>query len=323
MKAVLFEKPIKANEMKIVEVPKPKIRPGWVLIKVKGFGLNRAELILRNHEIAADYIQKPVVPGIECVGEIHDGGNSRFNKGDKVVALMGGMGRSFNGSYSEYALVPAHHVFKVETAMDWVELAAIPETFYTAYGSLFESLQLKGDDILLVHGATSALGLAAIQLAKTVGATVIGTSRREERLDLLREVGCDHALVDDENLVAKIKDIYPKGITKILELVGAHTIARTAKLLRIGGIVCVTGKLGGGQTNGLDLIRLLPNGTYLCGFYSNYPTQPVIDDIFRIIEQHNIKPVIGRVFDFEQIGEAHEVMENNLAQGKIVIRMSE
>ena len=102
--------------------------------------MNHSEQILRLSEIEAPYIQKPVVPGIECVGEIADPSDTTFKKGQKVVSLMGGMGRSFNGGYAEYALLPAHHVFAVETDLPWDTLAAVPETFFTAWGSLFECL---------------------------------------------------------------------------------------------------------------------------------------------------------------------------------------
>lgn len=175
--------------------------------------------------------------------------------------------------------------------------------------------------MLLVHGATSALGLAAIQLAKTTGAKVIGTTRKSERLEMLKRTGCDIALIDDEDLYANILKEFPEGITKILELVGAAAVENSAKLLRKKGIVCITGQLGGHGSRGMDLIRLIPNGTYLCGFYSNFPNQESIDKIFRLIENHQIKPVIGRVFDFAKIAQAHAVMEKNEAMGKIVIRM--
>ena len=116
MKAVVLSEPTPADQVRLTEVPIPQVRPGWVLVKVRAFGLNHSEQILRLNEIRAEYIRKPIIPGIECAGEIADPFDSRFQKGDKVVALMGGMGRSFNGSYAEYALLPADHVFPVHTA---------------------------------------------------------------------------------------------------------------------------------------------------------------------------------------------------------------
>ena len=133
MKAVVLTEPTQAEDVFLSDVPVPQIRSGWVLVKIKAFGLNHSEQILRLSEIQADYIQKPIIPGIECVGEVAAPSDSPLQEGQKVVALMGGMGRSFNGSYAQYALLPASHVFPVETELSWTELAAVPETYFTAW----------------------------------------------------------------------------------------------------------------------------------------------------------------------------------------------
>ena len=133
MKAVVLTKPCKAEEMTLTEIPVPLTRPGWVLIKVRAFGINHSEVLLRQFEVAQNYIKKPIVPGIECVVEVINPSDSGLEKSQRVIALMGGMGRIFNGSYAEYALLPVSHVFPIESNLNWDELAAIPETFYTAY----------------------------------------------------------------------------------------------------------------------------------------------------------------------------------------------
>jgi len=321
MRAVVLNGTCEANKMQVSQIGMPAVKPGWVLVKVKAFGLNHAELVLRQYEADASYIKKPMVPGIECVGVIEDPSDSHFLKGEKVVALMGGMGRSFDGSYAEYALLPQSHIFSVNTTLDWTKMAAIPETFFTAHGSLFECLQLEKDDILLVHGATSALGLAAIQLAKATGCIVIGTSRKPERLDFLRDVGADYVVVDNERLNDEILGAFPNGISKVLELVGPVAIPKTSKLLKKHGIICSTGQLGGTPKDGFDVIKNIPNGVYLSSFYSNYPTQEIMDDIFKMIDEHHIVPIIGNVMTLDEIGTAHELMERNQANGKIVIQM--
>lgn len=219
MKAVVLTKPTKAEDVVLSDVEIPKVKPGWVLVKIKAFGLNHSEQILREFEIENDYIQKPVIPGIECVGEIADASDSGLNVGQKVVALMGGMGRSFNGSYAEYALLPVHHVFPVESKLTWAEMGAIPETYFTAWGSLFECLHLQPSDRLLIRGATCALGYVSVQLAKALGCTVIGTTHKEEKLSLLKEAGCDEAILDDGSM----KEIIG-GVNKALELVGIKTL---------------------------------------------------------------------------------------------------
>ena len=146
MKAVVLQSPTQGHRVALTEVPVPKVRPGWVLIKVKAFGMNHSEQILRLSEINAGYIQKPIIPGIECVGEIADPSDSNLQPGQKVAALMGGMVRSFNGSYAQYVLAPVSHVFAVQSDLSWEKLAAIPETYFTAWGSLFQGLKLEASD---------------------------------------------------------------------------------------------------------------------------------------------------------------------------------
>jgi NADPH:quinone reductase-like Zn-dependent oxidoreductase len=321
MKAVMLYGTCTPQELRISEVAVPEVKPGWVLIKVKAFGLNHAELVLRKQEAAAPYIQHPIIPGIECVGEIMDSSDSVFRTGDRVVALMGGMGRSFHGSYAELALLPVSHVFIANTELEWTKMAAVPETFFTAYGSLIDCLQLVKDDVLLIHGATSALGLTAIQLGKTIGCTVIGTTRKKERFELLKKVGADYAVLDDATLTEQIFGIMPHGITKVLELVGEAAVPLTSKLLKKHGIICVTGQLGDNSRQGFDVIKNIPNGVYLSSFYSNYPTQERMDEIFGIIKKNQIEPVIGQILPFDEITVAHEMMEENKANGKIVIQV--
>lgn len=320
MKAVVLYKTCLPNELTVCEVPIPEVKPGWVLIQIKAFGLNRSELMMREYEANASYIQLPRILGIECVGEIADGSDSVFRKGQKVVALMGGMGRSFDGSYAEYTLVPTKNVFSVETDLDWTELAAIPETYFTAYGSLFNCLQLSPEDVLLVRGGTSAAGLAAIQLAKSIGATVLASTRKEGKRDLLISQGADKVLIDDGTLKNQLQSLFPHGVNKVLELIGPATLLESASLLRHHGIVCVTGILGKkGTIDHFYPIKDIPTGVYLTGFSSNYPTQRIIDDIFYRIKIHNLHPTIAKVFALSEIGQAHRLMENNEANGKVVI----
>lgn len=315
MKAVVLTGITPAEQVKLSEVDIPQVKPGWVLMKIHGFGMNHSEQILRLSEIEAPYIQKPVIPGIECVGEIADPSDTAFVKGQKVVALMGGMGRSFNGGYAEYALLPAHHVFAVETDLPWDALAAVPETFFTAWGSLFECLQLKKEDTLLIRGATCALGYAAIQLAKGLGCRVIATTHRENKLSLLEDA--DEAILDDGQLAGKIH-----GATKALELIGPKTLGDTLRTVKHGGIVCNTGILGGVFTlNDFDPIKDIPNGVYLTGFFSNFPTQQVINDIFAFLNVHRIVPTYGAHFTFDQVQDACIALDSHKVNGKIVVTM--
>jgi NADPH:quinone reductase len=322
MKAVVLYKTCRPEELTISEIPIPETKPGWVLIKVKAFGLNRSELMMREYEGNASYIQLPRVLGIECAGEIEEPSDSSFHQGQRIVALMGGMGRSFDGSYAEYTLVPSKNVFSVDSNYDWEELGAIPETYFTAWGSVMDCLQLSPHDTLLVRGGTSATGLAAVQLAKSIGATVLASTRNVDKREILLRQGADHVVIDDGTLKEQVLRIFPSGVNKILELIGAATLFESASLLRHHGIVCVTGILGKkGTLDNFYPIKDLPSGVYLTGFSSNSPSQPVINDIFEHVHKHNLHPAISKVYTLEEIGLAHTLMEINSANGKIVVKL--
>lgn len=306
--------------MHVSEIPIPEVCSGWVLVKIHAAGLNHSEAILRMFEIENDYIRKPIVPGIECVGEVVDPSDSGLAKGDKVIALMGGMGRSFNGSYAEYALLPATNVFKVKTDLDWVSLAAIPETYFTAYGSLTECLLLNESDTLLVRGATSTVGQAAIQLGKALGAKVIAACRKEKDFGRLKAIGADVCVLDDGHLAESLpSEMRPN---KVLELVGPATLQDSLRCVKKPGYVCNTGILGNVFTvEHFDPIKYIPNGVFLTGFFSNFPTQGIIDSMFKLINRKHIKPLYAKVFRLDEVAEAHTLLEKGGAGGKIILKM--
>ena len=320
MKAVLISKSCRAAELTVSEIPIPEVKSGWVLVRVRAAGLNHSEALLRGREIEEDYIHKPIGPGIECVGEVADPSDTSFRIGERVVCLMGGMGRSFNGSYAEYALLPQHNVFKVTIPLDWVSLAAVPETYFTAYGSLKECLLLCNDDVLLVRGATSTVGQAAIQLGKAMGATVVAACRRETSFPLLKSIGADACVIDDG---AISKRELPYKPNKVLELIGPKTLQDSLNAV-VGrpGYVCCTGVLGNVfYVSHFEPIRYIPNGVFLSSFYSNYPTQEVMDEIFALMHLHQLRPLYTKVFPLDHIADAHTLLDQGGAGGKIVLTM--
>ncbi len=320
MKACILNHSCEARDLKLTDIEMPKVKDDWVLVKVMAFGMNHSEVLFRKFEIDSPNFKKPVVPGIECAGIIEDPSDSGFQKGDKVIALMGGMGRTFNGSYEEYALLPASHVFKVDSKLDWINLAAIPETYYTAYGSLFTCLNLHEHDSILVRGGTSALGIASILLAKSLGCRIIATTTSESKSELLENLGVDKVIVDRNDF----KEQMDEKVDKILELVGVKTLLESMSYLKPGGICCHTGILGGVYAlDDFDPIKQIPNGTYLTGFYSNYPTQEEIDEMMDFIDKYAITPRIGNVYLFEEIAKAQEDMEKGKTNGKAVVVVSE
>jgi alcohol dehydrogenase groES domain protein len=320
MKAIVIEKPCSANELKISEIPVPKIKSGHVLIKINAFGINRAEIFTRNG--LSPSVEFPRVIGIECTGIIEDPSDSHFKKGDKVFTLMGGLGREFGGSYAEYTLVPENQVYPLQLPEEnWEILAAYPELYYTAYGSLFKSLKLQNDETLLIRGGTGSVALAAMQLAKSINVKTVATTRDEQKIGFLKENGADYVIIENDNFENQLKSYFPQGIDKVLELIGASTLKSSLKSLKQGGTVCMTGCLGGWIVDSFEPLVDIPSESYLTSFDSTTVNKDTIRDMFDFIEKYNIKPRISKVFPLEEIGAAHFFLESNKANGKIVIKV--
>ncbi|MFK4341062.1 MULTISPECIES: zinc-binding alcohol dehydrogenase family protein [unclassified Paenibacillus] len=318
MRAVILDKPCGPQDLVVREVPIPDVKPGWVRVKIKAFGINRSEMFTRQGHSPS--VKLPRIIGIECVGEIEDPSDSTFKKGQRVVSLMGGLGREFDGSYAEYALIPWTQVYPIHHEMDWAEFAAIPEMFYTAYASLFDCLRLIEGETLLIRGGTSSVGLAALQLAKSAGATVISTTRDRNKLDDVKQAGADYVLLDDERLTEQLLAIAPKGVNKVLELVGTVTLKQSLSLVSECGILCMSGILGSQwQINNFEPLVDIPTGVYFTAFTSEFVKENLLIDLFNYIKKNKIKPPIAKVFTLDQIHEAHLLMESNSANGKIVV----
>jgi NADPH:quinone reductase-like Zn-dependent oxidoreductase len=194
-------------------------------------------------------------------------------------------------------------------------LGAVPETYFTAWGSLFECLRLTAEDTLLIRGATCALGYASIQIAKALGCHVIATTHRAEKLPLI--TGTDEAVLDDGKLTGKFH-----GVTKAIDLIGPRNLKDTLTAVEKGGIVCQTGILGGVYAlNGFDPIKDIPNGVYLTGFFSNYPTQQIMDEIFAFLNKKNLVPACRQVYNFENIRDAVATQDEGVVNGKIVVKV--
>lgn len=241
MKAVVLYKPGKAGNLVVEERTIPEPAGDDILIKIKAFGLNRSELMTRKG--LSPSVKLPRVLGIECVGEVEKDPSGKLKKAQKVAALMGEMGRAFDGSYQEYAVLPRSIVHPFESDLDWPTLGALPEMFHTVSGSLDKALHLGQKDSLLIRGSTSSVGMLALQMAKHSGATVIATTRSDDKKNLLMQNGADYVIVDDGNIAPSVKNIFPAGVNKVLELVGANTLKDSLACCAPGGSVCFTGML--------------------------------------------------------------------------------
>jgi len=318
MKAMVLEKPCSAEEMKIKNVPIPEVKEGWVLVKVKAFGINRAEIFTRQGDSPS--VKLPRIIGIECVGTVENPSDSSLKKGDKVFSMMNGMGRKFEGSYAEYILIPKNQVYLLKLSEEsWEKLAAYPELYYTAYASLFRSLKLEKGETLLIRGGTGSVALAAVQLAKAINVKVAATTRSMSKEQFLKEKGVDEVIIEDEKFYENLRKLFPEGVDKVLELIGSPTLKSSLKSVKQGGTVCMTGCLGGWVINEFELLDDIISESYLTSFNSTYVNENVVSEMFDFIEKYSIKPEISRVFTLDEISEAHKFLEGNKANGKVVV----
>jgi NADPH2:quinone reductase len=320
MRAIQLDAPGPPTALKIREIPKPQPRDGWVMLRVEAFGLNRSELHTRLG-LAGPDVTFPRVLGIEATGVIEAAPGTDFIVGTKAVAVTGGMGRSFDGGYAEYTLVPASCVIPVETELDWARLGALPEILQTAWGSLTEGIDLPDGGSLLIRGGTSSVGLMAALLAKRRGATVFSTTRRADRADALRAVGVDHVLVDDGNIADAVRAIAPGGVDGALELVGAPTLHDTLRACRPGGTTCFTGMLSNKWIiESFYPIDFIPTGVRLTAFGAgaSYLSSEVLTDVAGAIHRGELDwPV--EVYAMDDIARAHDDMEHNRVTAKQVV----
>lgn len=322
MRAVVLDAPGPPEALRIRELPVPVPEPGWVLIEVKAFGLNRSELMTRQGQSPG--VEFPRVLGIEAVGVVARAPGGEFQPGQQVVAMMGGMGRAFDGGYAEYTCVPAAQVIALKSGLDWATLGAVPELLQTAYGSLTVGLDIQPGQTLLIRGGTSSVGLAAALLAKDRGLTVLATTRREERFDLLHAVGVDHPIVDTGEIAQAVWDLVPGGVDAAIELVGTDALRDTLLATRTQGTVCFTGMLSQVWTvpdwYPMDYI---PNGVRLT-VYSGDATDlpaPVLQAFVDDLASGRLT-LPTQTFAFEDIVAAHTAMETNTATGKLVIALA-
>ncbi|KAJ5801958.1 NAD(P)-binding protein [Penicillium pulvis] len=318
--------------------PKPTLpSQDWVLIRVRAAGLNRAELrsrhgfpghILEFNLFAKEYrADPPKVIGEEMVGEVEKAGsNTEFKSGDKVVAWMFGGGKAFDGSYAEYAISPEQAVVKLETSLPWEVLGGAVMSMWTAHGALDIAAQMKPRSLILIHGASSSVGIWSIILAKDIGCTVVATTRNKSKIERLKLAGADYVVLEDE-LKETIPKLAPKGFDTWFEIVGPENInplalsstARHGTVVH-AGILSLNFSMGEFSPTDMGAVRKLT-------FYTTMPedydegaadfVRCIIDKVERGVIK--AEAFMDRVFSLQQIGEAHEYMENNKATGKVVI----
>ena len=315
MRAAVVEAPGGPEALVLRDLPKPAPRPGWTRVRVRTFGLNRAELMTRRGE-SGDAVRFPRVLGIEAVGTVDESvDDDAPPPGTTVASVMGGMGRAFDGGYAEYALLPTTRLMPLETHLDWEVLGALPETFLTASGSL-DVMGLREGQSLLVRGAGSSVGLAALGLAAAAGLHVIGTTRDPDKADFLRQRGADDVLVDQGRIAGA-------DVDGVLDLVGGPALLDALKAVVPGGIVCATGLLGGTWViDHFEPMGEIPTGvkrtTFGSAVIGGERWVEALQEIVDLVEEGRVHANLDRTYALDDIAGAHAYMEANRATGKVV-----
>jgi NADPH2:quinone reductase len=325
MRAVVLDAPGPPEALQIRELPVPEPQDGWVLIEVRAFGLNRSELQTRLG-LAGDAVSYPRVLGIEAAGVVASCPGGEFASGTQVVAMMGGMGRGYDGGYAEYTCVPASQVIPFESDLPWSTIGAVPETLQTAYGSLTVGLDAQAGDTVLIRGGTSSVGMTLAVLAKQRGMTVFATTRDASKSDALRAIGADEVIVDGGEIARRVWELRPGGVDRTLELIGAPTLHDSMLATRVHGVVCNSGAL----SNDWALKDFyptgdIPSGVFLTGYSGDASDLPaeVLQAFLDDVGAGRATMPIAKIYALEDIAEAHADMENNRVAGKLVVDLSE
>jgi NADPH:quinone reductase len=266
VKAIVITAPGGPEVLAARDLPDPVPADGEILIRVRAFGLNHADAYMRS----GAWGKVAQVPGIECAGTVAADPGGQLAVGTPVVAILGGMGRTRNGSYAELVTVPASNVIPVRTSLAWTSLVAIPEVYATAWSALFGIMDLRPGQTVLVRGATSALGQAAVNIAAGAGLTVLASTRRVDRADLLGKLGAATVLTDGGRLADEVAG-RGLAVDGVLDVVGNAVLRDSLRVVRTRGRVCQVGFLGGlTPVDGFDPIADLPSGVQLSFFGSAF-----------------------------------------------------
>jgi NADPH:quinone reductase len=312
--------------MRFVEGPLPVPRPGEILVKVEAAGVNRPDVAQRQGAYPPPKDASPVL-GLEIAGEIVGLGTgvTDFQIGDRVCALANG------GGYAEYCAVPASQALPFPKGYDAVKAAALPETFFTVWANLFQMAGLTEGETVLIHGGSSGIGTTAIQLAKAFGATVFTTAGSAEKCAACMDLGATRAInYKAEDFVEIVKEeTGGKGADVVLDMIGAAYFDRNLQALAKDGCLSIIAFLGGSTVEKASLAPIMVKRLTVTGSTMRPRTaeekRAIRDDlateVWPRLERGEVAPVIHQVMPFEDVIEAHRLMESSAHIGKIVLKL--
>jgi putative PIG3 family NAD(P)H quinone oxidoreductase len=307
--------PADALKPQTLEMPEPG--PGQILIKVKAAGVNRPDILQR----LGAYPPPPGAPatlGLEVAGEVVRAAG-RWKAGDRVCALLGG------GGYAEYVACDARHALPIPAGLDFVQAAALPETVFTVYANVFEHGALKSGETFMVHGATSGIGVTAIQMAKAAGAKVIATARGGDKAAQAQSLGADLAIdakAEDFAEAAKREG----GVDVVLDMVGGDYFGKELDALKTGGRIVFIASLGGAEVT-LPIFRLMAKRAVVTG--STLRPRDADEkarlaaEVERVvwpwITAGKVTPVVDATFPLAEAAKAHAHLEAGQHLGKVIL----
>lgn len=305
--------------------PQAKAQEGQLLIKVKAFGINRTEIRTReNKNLKPPY---PVL-GVELAGEVIENNSDRqdIKVGSRVMGLVN------EGSYAEYAVMPADMAMIIPNNLSYVEAAGVPEVFLTAYQTMYWLGELQEEQTILVHAAASGVGTSAVQLARQLSnAKIIATASQKEKLNKVQELGADHLInYKEEDIAQRVEEITDgKGVDVILDFVGASYWEINMKSIATDGRWVLIGTLGGSEVESVNLFQLMLKRIHLKGTlltprtndYKAKLSQEFSEKALPLMAEGKISPIIYKEVDFDNLPQAHEIMENNENIGKIIVKV--
>ncbi len=312
--------------MTIGRKPLPTLKPGEILVRVEAAGVNRPDVAQRQGTYPPPKEASPVL-GLEIAGEVVDvaSGVTEFAIGNKVCGLANG------GGYAEYCVLPAGQALRFPNGYDAVRAAALPETFFTVWANLFQMAGLTEGESVLIHGGSSGIGTTAIQLARAFGATVYTTAGSKEKCEACEKLGAKRAVnYKEEDFAEVIKAETEHGVDVILDMIGAAYLEKNLASLARDGCLSIIAFLGGAVADKVNLQPIMVKRLTVTGSTMRPRTaeekRAVRDDllsqVWPLLDEGTVAPVIHKVFSFDDVGEAHRLMETGDHIGKIMLKLA-
>ncbi|NKJ37212.1 NAD(P)H-quinone oxidoreductase [Rhizobium sp. SG570] len=312
--------------MTIARKPLPVLKAGEILVRVEATGVNRPDVAQRQGTYPPPKDASPIL-GLEIAGEVVDvaPGVKEFAIGNKVCGLANG------GGYAEYCVLPAGQALRFPNGYDAVRAAAVPETFFTVWANLFQMAGLTEGESVLIHGGSSGIGTTAIQLARAFGATVYTTAGSKEKCEACEKLGAKRAInYRQEDFAEVIKAETTRGVDIILDMIGAAYLEKNLASLARDGCLSIIAFLGGAVADKVNLQPIMVKRLTVTGSTMRPRTaeekrairDDLVSQVWPLLDEGTIAPVIHRVFAFDDVIEAHRLLETSDHIGKIMLKLA-